>query len=613
MICWSIQFFNQEPSNMDCSNNSLRLAIIVALFCFKAHCQILKSNREYAWIDPVKTTGAISPSSFVGNYPILKADSTPIPKILKMVAAQNSGTIFMVIKPSVGGASGVTPGKQLMRLGKISLYKDSLLIDGQHVDIKPIKDKPVIIKVVFQGRPQRWAWLSRKYEISEEIKLSELVSYDRLLDQHQCRLVESFLALKYSINITANSDPGLRDYYSLNDKKVWDVKTDGLYDEEVMGLGRMDRVGFYQSQTLTSDSKKIMISLDPTGKVGAMPFAFIQDSSLMVLSKRNPQVKMKCGGTSSKYLWKLKSFNWVSNAQFMWMTIDSTISFSNLVLTDGQSVFPVNTFNKGTKTVLKVPISQLQDGVNYFIEESSGSSSCNRFYNLAIHSCDSTGSGNALINLTNLPVHVQLANLTTGSYMDTSVSSPYIKIAGLESGQYELLLRDSTELLLDSIFVLQGCDTSAIPSEFSLKGTVADEYGSDRERVATDWKVSTLNGSNSGDVSGNDQNLSGLVNLSNRGNPGDLVSSNSKAISIYPNPASRAQDISFDFYNLKNECFTVQVMDSKGALIKEDKFTPVSKQSEYHYSFSLPGTYIVRIFSNTFFYVQQVVIKSASN
>src|SRR5690606_31416703 len=194
--------------------------------------QVFEGRPERFWLRPDSSTVNDSlPFVFVASHPLPDAGRPAAGSVLQEVADRHYGSLFVVLRPTVPQLSS----QLLLCLGAVKVFRDRVEVSGRPLEIPLMDSAACIIKVVYQGPPPRHPGRGRVF-ISPEVQLAEMLFYDFILDAPQARKVESMLAMKYSINITENSNPDLRNYVSLYDTKAWHASADRLYNEEVLAL-----------------------------------------------------------------------------------------------------------------------------------------------------------------------------------------------------------------------------------------------------------------------------------------------------------------------------------------------------------------------------------------
>lgn len=594
--------FSQKAQFGTSSINRCLSVVFLALFTFSVSAQILKEIPQPTWAYQwtAQTVAHHVDTLSVGNYPLLDTKGSLLHKYFKTVSEESAGTLFLVVRPK----SDTLPSERLLKLGAISLYKDSIKVDNHSIELNPIEGDPIIAKVKFQARPRR-SWFSKNYNMHSSIDIAEMIFYEAQLDDEQIRRVETYLALKYSIKIDQICSKKQPEYLDLSGNGLWNYKVDGLYNEQIMGLGRMDRANFFQSQSFSSDSKQLQIALDTLMTLGINPPVSIQDSSLMIVSKGSDKLGGQCGGNPVDYLFKIKLFDWVSSASTLLIQMDTLLNYPNVVVSDGMNSVPVTYTTLGNSTTLSVPLATLNDFTNYFLVGMSSPDTCNPLYNVAFRYCDSAGYNGLDLSLdtTALPVDCKIVSLDDGSVFDTLVSQPFVQLSNMEAGHYELLASNQNGLIVHSVFAFNSC-----PSQYFMYGAAAAGSGSHDFIFSS---AQTVPSTFSSGVSGDKKRSPHVTNSSTDLGIGQKASSQNstdESISIYPNPIPRGGDVYISFSNLDDQQFTIQIMDNKGALLRQENFAPQLKNNKYQFVLNEPGTYLVRVLQSADQYTLQTIV-----
>lgn len=536
----------------------------------------------------------------IGNHPILDAEGSLLHKYCEAIGEESVGTLFMVVRPKYD----TLPDKRLLKLGAVSLYRDSLKVDQQSIDLNRIEGDPVIVKVKFQAR-SRSSWFSKHFRMHESIDLAEVIFYEAQLDDEQIRKVESYLALKYSIKIDQICSKKQPEYLDLSGNGLWNYKVDALYNEQIMALGRMDRANFFQSQSFSPDSKRLQIALDSLVILGENPPVSIQDSSLMIVSKGSDKLGRQCGGNPADYLFKIKLFDWVSSAGTLLIQMDTLLNYTNVMVSDGMNSVPGTYTTLGNSTTLSVPLATLNDATNYFIVGVATPDTCNPLYNVAFRYCDSAGYNGLDLGLDTaaLPVDCRIVSLDDGSVFDTLVSQPFIQLSNMDAGHYELLASNQNGVILHSVFAFNSC-----PSQYFMHDGGASPGSHDFVFSSAETLPSTFSSGRTSNKEGNSIYTNSATDSGIGHKATSQKNSTEESINIYPNPIPRGGNVYVSFSNLDDQQFTIQIMDNKGALLRQENFTPNLGNRKYQFPLNEPGTYLVRVLQSADQYTLQTIV-----
>lgn len=565
------------------SNCCVYFLVLLIFLGFSANSQLLKNSKSDIWIKSTNypQSKALNPDSSIGNYPILDLSSNDIEQSFDKISNKRSGTLFLVIR-----TTSDTVSHPLLRMRSLTLYRDSASIEGKLLSIPSINSSASIVRLSYQGNLKRYLPL-KKAQLNKAIQLGEVIYYSDVLNIEQSRLVESYLAMKYSINITENKNPKVRDYFDIYWDKAWNSETDESYNKEVLALGRLDRIKFLQTQTFSSDSKTFKLSLSNASHLGEMPDIGCSDKSLLLLSKRNiPKTGLGCGATTFLQPWKLRFINWKSSARYVFLTVDSIIDgMAEPVLTDGITSTPLKFEVLDGKTKISIPLPLDTTTKDFYIAWTNASNHCNPLCDIIFPNCNLTeGDSKSLqIHLEEeaLPAELTLINLETKEKIKAQIQTPSSFVEGLDKGRYELRIVNKKMELSDEIFVFEDCQkdqTSNIDNQ-NMNGLEYDSQGFVFRPIVPDKHKSALKDGY-----------------------------HDKGIVVFPNPGEREQEISFNFFELNNQHFHIEIVDSKGRRLDLKRFTPSENQSIFRYKFIMDGSYIVRFISENFVDTKHIII-----
>lgn len=317
-------------------------------------------------------------SDAIGNYQTLNlltlktsADST-IPPM------EGASTLFLVLKPNFSSATGAA----FVHLGDIEIF-DNLMIHGTDSTILDFSDGlPKILTLSLQRSSQFKTQISPTLYVVDStlFSIAELIYYPKFHSRRNVKMVNSYLALKYSIPITGVTDVNWKDYWAADTSRYWDYTVDNQYNIRVLGLGASSDEHFYQSQTLASSGPFVQLSLDSVLNKGEMPQIIIAEDAFLVLSERSPQaasLTFSCmlDGNNPLGNWKLKPHDWNSAADFLYITINAPTK----VLSD--SIWMTDGLHYTYIPVVGAPLSQISflvnldsvhNGLHYFFTDVKG-------------------------------------------------------------------------------------------------------------------------------------------------------------------------------------------------------------------------------------------------
>ena len=581
-----------------------RLLVLFMLTNFSLSAQLLEQHHEKYWLRPPQTleTDSLKSVSFIGNYPTLDLNQQDYQSQLKGIAEAPSGTLFLVLK----NQGDLTTEKPLLQIGRFVIYANKVLLDGQELAIDTINDKASILRLNFQARPNQ-PYTAPRVRINKDVQVSEIIFYERMLEPEQRRIVESYLAMKFSVNITENTNPELRDYLDIFKDKAWSSRLDGLYKQEVLALGRLDTIGFYQSQTYSSDAQSISLSLQPQAQAGTMPQLDLEDGSLLILSRKaHEAAKQDCGSSPEVNTWKLRLINWTSKEPMLYLTLDTILdSTQQPMLTDGSTTIPLKTAELARHTQLAIPVDKIETSGDLYLSLGTPEKECDPLAEVLIRDCSLMDSiANHLyiqVQPEALPATLNIINLNTKEALQTELNDPATVIGQLGAGQYQLSLYNNKRILSDKVFQLGSCEDDLLASATNNNDPFGTNEGS------PSWQVTTLPGNGPSEL--NEESLEAY--LKSLGiDPGAIDQEAQKGIEVYPNPGSRFDPVHFRLEGLSGIPFTVHIYDSKGNLMVQREFTPQAEISEFQYRFRVDGSYFIQFTSARYSETRQLRIKS---
>ena len=141
--------------------------------------------------------------------------------------------------------------------------------------------------------------------------IAEVMLFDRVLSRDERNVLESYLAMKYGLTLTAFQSP---QYVDAQGNILWDGLLDKDYSYRIAGIGRDDVTGLYQKQSTSSvDPGGLIISAgafadDNAGNITPLPNgAFLlwgDNNAPMVLEDKIGQKLL------FQRQWKISTSNW---------------------------------------------------------------------------------------------------------------------------------------------------------------------------------------------------------------------------------------------------------------------------------------------------------------
>ena len=238
---------------------------------------------------------------------------------------EGATTFFLVLKPSFSSATGT----EFLKLGDIYVYDNRIDHGTTSTPLDFSDGNPKILTLKMQRSPRYKTSLIPILDIKDSslFSLAELIYYPHLKSRESIRMVNTYLAIKYSIPITDISEKQWRDYLAADSSHYWDFSTDKLYGKRVLGVGRSWDEDLYQPQTQTSHGSFLQLSLDTLKNQGDMPRVPIEEDAFLIFSERVPVAfssLLTCdqNGINPLLNWKLKPHSWDSETSRMFIKLD---------------------------------------------------------------------------------------------------------------------------------------------------------------------------------------------------------------------------------------------------------------------------------------------------
>jgi hypothetical protein len=317
-------------------------------------------------------------SSYIANYHTLNLLSLELDAAGKIPPLEGATTFFLVLKPSFSQAIGI----EFLKLGDISVYDNRIDHGTTSTPLDFSDGNPKILTLKMQRSPRYKTSLLPSLEIKDSslFSLAELIYYPHLKSRESIRMVNTYLAIKYSIPITDISQKQWRSYLAADSTHYWDYSTDNLYSKRVLGVGRSWDEDLFQPQTQTSSGSFLQLSLDTLKNQGDMPRVRIQEDAFLIFSERVPAIfssLIPCvqNGINPLLNWKLKPHNWAGAASIMYIKLDrpAGVLSDSLWLTDGLNFMYVPlTVSSPTMLTYSVNLDSITNGLQYFFTSDRG-------------------------------------------------------------------------------------------------------------------------------------------------------------------------------------------------------------------------------------------------
>lgn len=551
----------------------LQRSLYVLLLCFMVQnldAQLLDGLSENYWIDASKAKYSKRAAERIGNYSCVSIHSDSEKEKLLEIAAEKSGTLFLV------GKLNKSYTGSLLELGGLVVETDAVYCAESKIESSHIGETPFIFKVRYQASPKR-KWNDSHVKISDALSVAEIIHYSSQLTSEESHRVESYLALKYSVNITQNNDADLRNYSADEDTDYWLWSADGKYDTEVLALGRVDEWNWNQSQTYSSDASSISISLSNTSTWGDMPSADFADKSVLVVSQKpSEMLENGCYLSSKDFPWKFNFYHWQTTANNLYLSwVTDRKHESALYFTNGEETIELKPHMENGTLSVTIPIGQvaLSNKETWFLVWNHQDILCDAIGKLGYTFCnkqsDETNRIEMQLESKALPAAFTLQNVQNGAVLKGQLQSRRYALEHIPSGQYRLLVTHVEGLKLEEVVHFPACHQEK---------------------------------ENTGDLSGVELSILPFSEEKN------LHKTLGNSIVLYPNPVREGRSFRADFHdNLNGEPFQIEVYDHAGRLMETQEFTPQSG-ANYYQSLQAEGTYFIHFRSASTVVVQRIVV-----
>lgn len=419
----------------------------------------------------IKNPGGVSGASFwsydgdssalIANYhtlDLLDVESSAIGAIPKMEGAT---TFFLVLKPSFTTATGA----QFLELGDISIYDNRIDHGSTSTPLDFSDGDPKILTLTMQRSPRFKTSNTPQIQLKDSslFSLAELIYYPHLKSRGQIRMVNTYLAIKYSVPITDIPEKQWRDYLAADSSTYWDFTTDKLYGKRVLGVGKSSSQDLFQSQTQTSHGSFLKLSLDTVKVQGAMSGAVIDENAFLIFSERAPEklssvVFCKNNGQNPLKNWKLKPHKWSGESKRLFIELEKPkgLIADSIWLTDGFSYTYVPQM-KNTPTALTygVTLDSLVNGLHYFFTSEKGNP-CDELEITVAQNVLTVGGPALTGGGFSLRTHSYSTGLTIEEPLESSSSQ-----RSLPKGQYQVTVLDPDQTTVLERVILVKSDVSS--------------------------------------------------------------------------------------------------------------------------------------------------------
>jgi len=310
-------------------------------------------------------------TSFIANYHTVNLLALESDAVGKIPPLEGATTFFLVLQPNFTAAKGA----KFLELGDISVFDDKITHGVTSTSLDFSGGHPKILTLKMQRSPIYKSSVVPTLDIidSSLFSLAELVYYPQLKSRGAIRMVNTYLAIKYSIPITDISEKQWRDYLAADSSTYWDFSADKLYGKRVLGVGRSWDEDLYQPQTQTSHGSFLQLSLDTLKNQGDMPRVPIEEDAFLIFSERVPAAfssLLTCDDNGDNPLlnWKLKPHNWDSETSRLFIKMDRPggILADSIWITDGFNYTYVPLISSSTAMLTySVSLDSVSNGLHY--------------------------------------------------------------------------------------------------------------------------------------------------------------------------------------------------------------------------------------------------------
>lgn len=398
-------------------------SFLILLFClyFSFLSTPLISQNNLAKLDTLKPSLWLSshntrqnsdelPTGYINNYQLINREELKS-QLQNNAGTMRSNTLFLVLVPKFENPEGA----EFLQGSNLSISDEGVTTHGMFNPLIYKIGQPTIITLKVKptykyGRVQNSQQLLSL--VNEEIfDVAEIMVYDDLLSAEETRYIETYLALKYSVNISNNKVADKRNY--LSDRGYyWLSPVEARFNEHILGLGRNDELNFYQTQTFTTDGSNYRLTFDLNQPIGFEADGMaIEDQSHIIFSKtRGLGLGSDCGEVTTQSgfsQWKFKLMNWPNAQPYIYLCIRQSADESSLpdsvVVTNGYEEFAIPVMQNEHYNYLQIPLVNVKNDLHYYIRNATERNDCpNQF--LTIQHTDSTAiyidSPNEPLNLT---------------------------------------------------------------------------------------------------------------------------------------------------------------------------------------------------------------------
>ena len=573
---------------------------ILAIVCTTLQGQFQNGGTPKVWYQSTAVTHQYPDSTlhFIGNHPVPPVSGVEVQQKLKKISGFRAGTVYLVMRLT----KPVADTRELLRMGCVSVYNRETSVCGRINGHAPLDTQTRVLRIQFQKSYLR-AMRSDVY-IDTALQIGEVLYF---ADEHQeeaWQTVESYLALKYSVNITTEAGGGYRRYLDNKERTAWNVEGDKNYSEQILALGHLSKIQFFQTQTYPADSKEISISAAKKPQRGTSQPVDIKDGSLMVWSQKeisSQPIEAACGLLGALKYWKIHLMDWHSSMDSVTVTLDTAFSPQLKPVLQAQGkIFAVRRKKSSASTeILRVPLPrEITEGTMYLAWTKPRPKDCDSKLGLQVLACGENSLKKGATMPNGLRLHytadnpgnlrIRLTRQTrqragTKPYHLDTVIPPQSELTHLPGGHYEVVIHDGQgALLADTLLVLPDCGENNT-------GTLAQINAQDQGN------------SQGGGVEPPDD--------SSENSNGDAHFNNQPFLSVYPVPAQRQEEVILEFHRFAPGEVHIDVLDTRGRLLRRYSDFISAARYQKPLSFAIDGIYLLRIHTPDFKTEKKVIIR----
>lgn len=553
-----------------------------------------------AWIinTEVSAVGSsIIPEQFAANYALLPPEG--IQETLESVQiVPGQYSMFVVLHPSETSREEIP----LLGFGSLKLSNFGIVVNGQNKENSYKTNEPRLLTVQWKEissayNPQRFYG---KYNPDCPVQIAELIIYNKRLTPKETRQVESYLAMKYSININHIATSEDKSYWSSKKQVLWHQEKDGQFNESIVVIGRDNGSGLYQCQSATIGEHPIKFSLNEERIFGEHLLSDIADQSYIVFSKK-PET---AGGMSNcvmelevEQLWggwkfQLRNFEVSSNSVLIRVPLDYLSAETTMPYALVDNGYEMNLYEvviDSLSLLIEIPLEGRQNDIDYFISLVEMSRKCKPEIEVTasgVANCSNPLLGQINIRLSDVstPLFISLNHALLGYCYSSELSNREIEISTLPAGQYTYSITDeSSNLVMSGYF--------SIP--FELNNGVQSIGIADYSRCLMEFIQDELVDLAWFEVKANIEISEGEAQ---------------KNIIVFPNPVKSGRTLHLQYSGFGNEMVEHHIYSESGALIRSFQIG-VDGSAIHEEQLDAPGVYIIRSTTADSSFVHKVVVQ----